>query len=62
MTGEESAPTITNLDDLLDCREKTERISNFLYKRLKDQLGTLSSLLAPGRVLGKYVGARESPL
>ena len=60
MTGQESAPTILNLDELLEYREVTERISSFLYKRLKDHLATLAPLLAPGKVLGKHVGSRES--
>src|SRR5262245_27022535 len=60
MTGSESAPGVTSTDELLELREVSERISGFLYKRLKDHLGTLSPLLLPGRVLGKHVGSRES--
>lgn len=48
-----------SLDELLDLRELTERISTFLHKRLKGHLATVSPLLGPGRVFGKYVGARE---
>ena len=55
-----NAPAITSLDELLEYREITERISGFLLKRLKDHLATLWPLLAPGRVLGKHVGARDS--
>jgi hypothetical protein len=60
MNEPDSAPQITNLDELLTFRETTERISGLLNKRLRDHLTTLSLLLAPGRVLGKYVGAREA--
>lgn len=55
-----ATPTITNLDQLLEFREVTERISAYLGKRLKDHLAALSPLLAPGRIFGKYVGSRES--
>ena len=51
MTGQDGAPSIMNLEELLGFREITERISSFLHKRLKDHLATLSPLLAPGRVL-----------
>ena len=60
MTGQDGAPSIMNLEELLGFREITERISSFLHKRLKDHLATLSTLLAPGRVLGKHVGTRDS--
>jgi hypothetical protein len=55
-----SAPKIANLDELLTYRELTEQVSEFLNKRLKGHLGTLAPLLAPARILGKYVGGRES--
>ena len=35
MTGPDSAPPTMSLDELLDLRELTERISSFLQKRLK---------------------------
>src|SRR5258708_3542897 len=54
------APIILSLDDLAEFRGLTERISAFLHKRLKDHLAALSPLLAPGRVLGKHAGGRES--
>ena len=60
MTGQDGAPSIMNLEELLGFREITERISSFLHKRLKDHLATLSPLLAPARVLGKHVGTRDS--
>jgi hypothetical protein len=62
MTPQESPPPIMDLDELSGFREQTERISGFLHKRLKDHLAALSLLLAPGRVLGKYSGGRESAL
>jgi hypothetical protein len=55
-----TAPAIASLDELLEYREITEHISGFLVKRLKDHLATLWPLLAPGRVLGKHVGARDA--
>jgi hypothetical protein len=59
MTGPESAPQTMSLDELLELRGLTERISGFLHKRLKGHLATLAPLLAPARVFGKYVGGRE---
>lgn len=60
MAEPEVAPKIFGLDELLEVREATERLSAYLNKRLKDHLNALSTLLVPGRVLGKHVGARES--
>ncbi len=60
MAGTESTPKIASLDELLDAREITERISEFLTKRLRGHVAVLSPLLAPGRVLGKHAGGRES--
>jgi hypothetical protein len=58
----ESHDTSTNLtiDDVLELRGITERISAFVSRRLRDHLATLAPLLAPGKVFGKHVGARES--
>jgi len=50
---------VLTFEQLLDLRDKTEAISQFLYKRLKAHLETLRLLLAPGRLLGKYVGVKE---
>src|ERR1022692_4578517 len=60
MAEQESAPKVLSLDELLEFREATERVSGFLNQRLKDHLTALSPLLVPGRLLGKHVGARES--
>ncbi len=60
MAGAESTPKITSLDELLAFREITERISEFLSKRLRGHVATLGPLLTPGRVLGKHAGGRES--
>jgi hypothetical protein len=60
MAGTESTPKIASLDELLDAREVTERISDFLVKRLRGHIATLAPLLGAGRVLGKHVGGRES--
>ena len=48
------------LEQLSELREKTETISQFFYTNLLDYLGTLRSLLAPDRLLGKYAGTKES--
>lgn len=61
MTPQEADSRITDLEQLLDFRERTERISGFLQKRLKDHLGALATLLVPARVFGKHVGGRETP-
>ncbi len=60
MAGTESTPKITSLDELLEVRETTERISDFLTRRLRSHVAALTPLLTPGRVLGKYAGGRES--
>jgi hypothetical protein len=46
-------------EQLVDLRAKTEAISQFLHKQLKVYLETLRLLLAPRRLLGKYVGVKE---
>jgi hypothetical protein len=46
-------------EQLVEFREKTEAISQFLHKRLTVHLETLRLLLAPRRLLGKYVGVKE---
>ncbi len=46
-------------EQLVDLRAKTEAISQFMHKRLKGHLETLRLLLAPARLLGKYVGVKE---
>ncbi len=60
MAGTESTPKIASLDELLEFRETTERISEFLSKRLRGHVATLAPLLTAGRVLGKHAGGRES--
>jgi hypothetical protein len=49
-------------EQLVELREKTEVISQFLHKRLQVYVETLRLLLAPGRLLGKYVGVKEDVL
>jgi hypothetical protein len=46
-------------EQLVELRDKTEVISQFLHKRLKVYLETLRPLVAPRRLLGKYVGVKE---
>jgi hypothetical protein len=62
MDTQDNATKVADLDQLLDFRDKTERISALLTKRLKDHLGTLSPVLEPKLVFGKYIGARDSAL
>ena len=54
----DTAKTLT-FEQLVDLRAKTEAVSQFLHKRLKVHLETLRLLLAPRRLLGKYVGVKE---
>ena len=51
---------MVSLDELLEFREFTERVSSYLDKRLNGHLNALASLLLPGRIFGKHVGGRES--
>ena len=46
-------------EQLVEFRAKTEALSQFLSKQLKAHLETLRLLLAPRRLLGKYVGVKE---
>jgi hypothetical protein len=57
----DTSKTLT-FEQLVELREKTEVISQFLHKRLKVYVETLRLLLAPGRLLGKYVGVKEDVL
>jgi hypothetical protein len=59
MTSNSAAQALT-FDDLMSLREKTERLSSFLTGRLRTHISTLYPLLAPKRVFGPYVGAKES--
>ena len=52
------SPTLT-IDQLLVSRETTERVSQYLTARLREHINTLYPILAPRRILGKYVGSRE---
>jgi hypothetical protein len=54
----DTTPAIS-FEQLVELREKSEAISGFLHKRLKQHLATLYPLLAPRRVFGKYVGSKE---
>jgi hypothetical protein len=60
MNTQDNVTKVADLEQLLEFRDKTERISTFLTKRLKDHLDTLGPILAPKRVFGKYTGARDS--
>src|SRR5919109_2504822 len=54
-----SAQRTLTFEQLAELREKTEAIAQFLQKQLKTHLETLRPLLAPRRLLGKYVGVKE---
>ncbi len=56
---EHSTKKDVSFDQLTELREKTEIVSQFLQKLLVTYLKTLQPLLWPGRVLGRYVGAKE---
>jgi hypothetical protein len=60
MDTQDNTTKVTDLDQLLDFRDKTERISAYLTKRLKDHLGILGPLLASRLVFGRYTGSRDS--
>jgi hypothetical protein len=47
-------------EQLAALREQTEVISQFLHHQLTVHLEALRPLLAPRRLLGKYVGAKET--
>jgi hypothetical protein len=57
LAAKKSSKTDITLDQLLDLRQQTERLSELLKNHLADYLGTLRPLLSPRRVLGKYAGA-----
>jgi hypothetical protein len=54
----QSVPVVS-LDEFVRLRQRTERVSAFLAKRLRAHLGLLYPILAPGRVFGKHIGSRE---
>jgi hypothetical protein len=59
MEEQGSAAKTLTFEELADLRDKTEAISQLLQKQLKAHLETLRPLLAPRRLLGKYVGVKE---
>jgi hypothetical protein len=59
MSPNVSAQTIT-LDQLVDLRAKTERLSEYLAGRLRAHLATLYPILSPRRTFGKYIGVKET--
>ena len=62
LAAKKTSKTDISLDQLLDLRQQTERLSELLKSQLADYLGTLRPLLAPSRVLGKYAGASAASL
>jgi len=53
-----TAKTLT-FEQLVDLREKTETIAQFLQNQLRTYLETLRPLFSPRRVFGKFVGGKE---
>jgi hypothetical protein len=53
--AEENLQKALRLEQVVELRAKTEKISGFLQGQLKDYLETLRPLLAPARVFGKQV-------
>ena len=54
------APQTVTLDNLVELRETSEKLSQFLAGRLRAHLDTLYPLLAPKRIFGKHIGAKET--
>ena len=54
------SPSLT-MEQLSDLRGKTQAVSELLLKQLKGHLGTIRTIFAPSKLLGKHVrsGARE---
>ena len=48
-----------SFDELATLRAKTEALSQFLDQQLKMHVETLRPLMAPQRVLGRYVGGKD---
>jgi hypothetical protein len=57
LAAKKSAKTQITLDQLLELRQLTEKLSELLKGQLADYLATLRPLIAPRRVLGRYAGA-----
>jgi hypothetical protein len=57
LAAKKSAKTQITLDQLLELRQLTEKLSGLLKEQLGDYLATLRPLIAPRRVLGRYAGA-----
>jgi hypothetical protein len=59
MEAEPDTNKTLSVEQLADLRDKTEVVAQFLHKQLRGYLETLRPLLAPRRLLGKYVGVKE---
>lgn len=57
MAAKKTAKSEITLDQLLELRQLTEKLSELLKGQLADYLSTMRPLIAPRRVLGKYAGA-----
>ena len=49
-----------SFEELVEFRDKTEEVAQFLQQQLDDYLKTLWPLLMPKRTFGKYVGSGQS--
>jgi hypothetical protein len=57
LAAKKSSKTDITLDQLLELRQQTERLSELLKGQLAGYLSTMRPLVAPRRVLGRYAGA-----
>jgi hypothetical protein len=57
LAAKKSSKTDITLDQLLELRQQTEKLSELLKSHLADYLSTLRPLVAPRRVFGRYAGA-----
>jgi hypothetical protein len=57
--GQEDLRETLGLEQVVELREKTEKISRSLLGQLRDHLDTLRPLLAPARVFGKHVRSQS---
>jgi len=58
VSGPDRTPKALTFQQLGELRRKTEAVSKFLQDQLTTYLETLRPILAPERVLGKYLGAK----
>ncbi len=50
-----------DFQQLISLRQKSVHLSQFFHEHLRKHLLTMRPLLAPGRVLGSFVGSKQNP-